>query len=115
MNHLSASQVTTNNSNNNINNNILNPLGYYETEEEKVEQQEIVSSLTSRLKYDFNDSLGVFKFDQESQSYNEITLIIGIWLEGFDADNLIGLDSSVIKCLLSFRLIEGGNLRAFYS
>lgn len=100
---------------NNINNNILNPLGYFSDDEEKVEQVENISGLFTRLKYDFTDSLGVFEYNQDTQNYNEVTLVISIWIEGFDADNLIGLDSSIIKCLLSFRLVEGGNVRAIYS
>ena len=95
---------------NNINNGILNPLGYYIDEETKASSLDYVGELLNKLKYDFNDSLGKFKYDQETKSYNEVTLTFGLWLEGFDADNLIGLDASKIKCLLSFTLEEEVNI-----
>ena len=100
---------------NNINNHILNPIGYYEDDNELEENVEIVNNLLSKIRYDFSDSLGKFEYDEQTKQYNEVGITISIWLEGFDADNLIGLDSSVIKCLLSFKLVEGGSLSAIYS
>ena len=94
---------------NNINNNILKPLGHYENDEEKAESIQMIKGLLSRIKYNFDEPLATFVYNQTTQSYNDASITIGIWLEGFDADNLIGLDASQIKCLLSFYLVEGGN------
>ena len=95
---------------NEINNDILKPLGYFETGEEKEAAVDYVSELLGKVKYNFSDSLGVFGYDEELQSYNEVALTLGIWLEGFDADNLIGLDANKINCLLSFAIEKGGSI-----
>lgn len=95
---------------NKINNNILSPLGYYEQESDKQQALDYVSNLLGKIKYDFNDSIGRFVYDQQTKEYNEVSINFAIWLEGFDADNLIGLDTSKIKCLLSFTLEEEGNV-----
>ena len=95
---------------NKVNNDTLKPLGYYETDDEKQKAVEYVEELLGKLKYDFNDSIGTFTYNQQSNGYNEVVVTLGIWLEGFDADNLIGLDVSKIKCLLSFTLEEEVNV-----
>ena len=45
--------------------------------------------------------LGTFTPVSDSE-YSIITLDITIWVEGYDADNIIGLDTSVISMLLTF-------------
>lgn len=94
---------------NNINNHILYPIGYnvYNYDEEVLENEaKQVKDLLNKLKHDFNDDLGIFKYDEETQTYNDLSITIRLWIEGFDADNLIGLDPSSIKCLFSFKLKE---------
>ena len=95
---------------NSINNDILNPLGYYYDEKDRESSMEYVNNLFNKLRYDFSDSIAKFTYNQETKSYNEVTIKLGLWLEGFDADNLIGLDVSKIKCLLSFTLEEEVNI-----
>ena len=87
---------------------LLSPLGY-NPETFEVSEIEELKGLFKRLRYNFDDSLGTFKYNSETKSYNELSINIRIWLEGFDADNLIGLNANVIKCLLSFKLEEGGS------
>lgn len=91
---------------NNIVNNCLKPMGYYSNDAELATSKTNVSGLLNKLKYGFNDSLGVLKYDQTSQSYNTLELTFAIWIEGFDADNLIGLNTSVLNSVLSFDMIE---------
>ena len=93
---------------NNINNNILDSIGYDEYNDEDVFEQnvQIFKDLVDKTKYSLGDNLATFKYDEQTKTYNEATITISLWLEGFDADNLIGLDSSAIKCLLSFTLVE---------
>lgn len=50
---------------------------------------------------ELDNNLGVFTANKNGV-YNTITLTIYIWIEGDDADNLIGLDTSTIKALLTF-------------
>ena len=95
---------------NNINNDILEPLGYYSNNDEEDYANKHVISLLNKLRDNLNDHLGIFKYNLETKAYNEITVTFGLWLEGFDADNLIGLDASKIKCLLSFAVEEEVNI-----
>lgn len=94
---------------NQLNNNSLKPLGYYSTETELEEQKKNIQGLLSRYKEDMNQSLGLFKYNKDTNEYNSLTVDIAIWIEGFDADNLIGLDTSTIDCLLSFDIKESLN------
>lgn len=75
---------------NNIHNGILSPMG----------------DITCKTSDHFNDSLGVFTYDDQASSYNVIDLTLCMWIEGFDADNLVGLDTSSIKVLLSFEAVS---------
>lgn len=91
---------------NSIHNDILKPLGYYESNDDMDKNVDLVKNLINKIQYNFDKPIGEFEYDSETKSYNEVTLKFSLWLEGYDADNLIGLDTSKIKCLLSFTLEE---------
>ncbi len=91
---------------NNINNNCLKPMGYYENDSELASSKEDVKNLLSKLRKDLNLSLGTLSYDATSGSYNQVELTFKLWIDGFDADNLIGLNTSKIACLLSFDISE---------
>ena len=91
---------------NSIHNNILKPIGYCESSNDVDENIRKVQNLINKLQYNFDKPIGEFEYNNETKSYNEVTLEFSLWLEGYDADNLIGLDASKIKCLLSFTLKE---------
>lgn len=91
---------------NNINSNLLKPMGIHEEFYELDVETENVKALLDKIRYNFNDDLGRFTYNEETKAYNDLSITIRLWLEGFDADNLIGLDASDIKCLFSFKVKE---------
>ena len=50
----------------------------------------------------FDEALAVFAPATDS-SYKIVTLDIVIWMEGYDADSIIGVDSSILTMLLTFK------------
>ena len=50
---------------------------------------------------ELDNVLGTFKAD-DNGVYNVVTLTVMLWIEGYDADNLIGLNTSDIQTLLTF-------------
>lgn len=86
---------------NNIQNGILSPMGVSLKEEN--EEQETQDFL-DKIKNDYEDELGTMTFSQASNGYNVVRLDFSIWIEGFDADNLIGLNTTKLSVLLSFEM-----------
>ena len=91
---------------NNINNGCLKPMGYFENDLELESSKEDVRTLLSKLRNDLKLSLGTLSYDATTESYNQVELTFKLWIDGFDADNLIGLNTSKIACLLSFDISE---------
>lgn len=87
---------------NNVHNNCLKPMD----DASFTEDSNAISLLNDKLKTNLDDSLGVFTYDSNKGDYNSIAVDITLWIEGFDADNLIGLDTTAIDCLLSFTVVE---------
>ncbi len=81
---------------NNIHANCLEPMDSIAVNDE------VSNLLTKRLTNQLNETIGTFVYDKENNSYNTLAVELAIWVEGFDADNLIGLVISSIDCLLSF-------------
>lgn len=73
---------------NNIHNGILSPM----------------EDVTATEKADFSEPMGVFTYD--GTAYNEIELTLELWIEGYDADNLVGLNTTDIKVLLTFEATD---------
>lgn len=48
----------------------------------------------------FDDTLGIFQYNYEEEKYNDIKLTFYIWLEGWDADYLYGIDKDGRKVSL---------------
>lgn len=85
---------------NNVHNNCLEPM------DTLTQGSSDISTLQSKLKNDLDDVLGIFTFDSAKGIYNSIAIDISLWIEGFDADNLIGLNTAALDCLLSFTVVE---------
>ncbi len=85
---------------NHIHGNCLKPMD--EVAQSPSELEGLLGKLTNNL----DGSLGTFVYDASNGSYNTIALDIAFWIEGFDADNLIGLKTTAMKCLLSFAVEE---------
>lgn len=49
---------------------------------------------------DFTDKIGEFTYT--GTSYNVIELTLALWIEGYDADNLVGLNTANLMVLLTF-------------
>lgn len=84
---------------NHIHNNCLKPMDSI-TEN----QEEVKNLLLNRLTDQMDMSLGLFHYDLEKNSYNTLAVDFAIWVEGFDADNIIGLVTTSIDCFLSFEV-----------
>lgn len=85
---------------NNVHNNCLEPI------DSLTQGSSDISTLQAKLRNHLDDSLGVFTFDPTKGIYNSIAIDITLWIEGFDADNLIGLKTAAMDCLLSFTVVE---------
>ncbi|MDE6013651.1 MAG: hypothetical protein K2G50_01755 [Anaeroplasmataceae bacterium] len=81
---------------NNVHNNCLKPM-------DEVGDTDL---LKSKLQSDLDASLGTFTYDLVKGNYNTIMVDVTFWIEGFDADNLIGLKTAALDCLLSFTVTE---------
>lgn len=81
---------------NNIHSNCLEPM------DSIAQTNEVSDLLTKRLTNQLDETIGTFVYDKESKSYNTLAIELAVWVEGFDADNIIGLMTSSIDCLLSF-------------
>ncbi len=53
-----------------------------------------------------NDVYGTFKYDATTKTYNTIKLSVMIWLEGWDADYLMGITAQDVSVKLGFEITK---------
>ena len=51
-----------------------------------------------------NDNYGTFTYNSQTESYNVIKLSVMIWLEGWDADYLMGISAQDVSIKLGFKI-----------
>lgn len=87
---------------NSVQNNILKPMITYEADDELETAKSDTLALLDKIQTSMDNNLGTFIYNPEISKYNIVELTITLWIEGFDADNIIGLNTSNIEVLLSF-------------
>ena len=84
---------------NRINNNLLKPK-FYQSATSLEDTKNLIDSLRDSLE----GSLGTFHYSETEKKYNVLEVDLSLWIEGFDADNLIGLNTTSVRIALSFEM-----------